>query len=253
MSAFRFLLLAVLLIGSVDAAAREFTSQDGRKINGELLAHSGDQVIIKVGAKEFVVPVANFSLDDQQFIKEWVAANPGAMRFKFGYFFDVEKEREDVTQGKAAGSMIDDKLKTFPHTAEMIVFNRDITDADAIEIHYEIYIDDFVDIRNNAYTRMAVGGAKMARLETISGKVEVPRLAAGGRIDMTRRFNTEFYIDRDGGKTDEAATDKVLGIRLRILKGGKMIGEEIHEVSNSRGLKGIEWQNTAPTEGTVVK
>jgi hypothetical protein len=44
--------------------AREFTSQDGRKINGELLAHSGDQVIIKVGAKEFAAPVANFSLDD---------------------------------------------------------------------------------------------------------------------------------------------------------------------------------------------
>ena len=70
---------------------------------------------------------------------------------------------------------------------------------------------------------------------------------------MTRTFNTEFYIDRDGGKTDEAATDKVLGMRLRVLKGGEMIGEEIHEVSNSRGLKGIEWQNTAPTEGTVVK
>lgn len=252
MSAFR-LLLAALLIVSFDAAAREFTSQDGRKINGDLLAHSGDQVIIKVGAKEFAVPVANFSLDDQQFIKEWIAANPGSMRFKLGYFFDVEREREDVTQGKAAGSMIDDKLKTFPYTYEMIVFNRDITDADGIEIHYEIYIDDFVDIRNNTYTRMAAGGAKSARLETVAGKMEVPKLAAGGRIDMTRTFNTEFYIDRDNGKTDEAATDKVLGIRLRVYKGGAMIGEEIHEVSNSRGLKGIEWQNTAPTEGTVVK
>jgi hypothetical protein len=147
--------------------------------------------------------------------------------------------------------MIDDKLKTFPRTYEMIVFNRDITDADGIEIHDEIYSDDFVEIRNNANTRMAVGGAKMARLETIAGKVEVPKLAAGGRIDMTHRFNTEFYIDRDNGKTDEAATDKVLGVRLRIYKGGAMIGEEIHEVN--RGLKGIEWQGTAPTEGTAVK
>jgi len=247
------LFLALVLITTIHADAREFTSKDGRKINGELLAHSGDQVIIKVGAKEFAVAAANFSLEDQQFIKEWIAANPGAMRFKFGYFFDVEKEREDVTQGKAAGSMTDDKLKTFPHTYEMIVFNRDISDADAIEIHYEIYIDDFVDIRNNAYTRMAVGGAKSARLEIIAGKLEVPKIAAGGRLDMTRTFNTAFYIDRDNGKTDEAATDKVLGIRLRIFKGGDMIGEEISEVSNGRGLEGIEWQGAAPTEGTVVK
>ncbi len=252
MSAFRAF-LAFVLIATFHAEGREFTSGDGRKIKGDLLAHSGDQVIIKVGAKEFAVPVANFSLDDQQFIKEWIAANPGSMRFKFGYFFDVEKEREQVSQGKAAGSMVDDKLKTFPHTYEMVVFNRDITDADAIEIHYEIYIDDFVDIRNNAFTGMAVGGEKKARLETIAGKVEVPKLAAGGRIDMTRTFNTEFYIDRDGGKTDAAATDKVLGIRLRLFKGGNMIGEEISEVSNSRGLEGIEWQSAAPTDGTVVK
>lgn len=72
-------------------------------------------------------------------------------------------------------------------------------------------------------------------------------------IAGTRLFNIEFYIDRDGGKTDEAATDKVLGIRLRVMKAGQIIAEEIGAVSNSRGLKEMEWQGIAATEGTVVK
>lgn len=237
----------------VSVQGREFTSADGRKVSGEILAHAGEQIVMQVGAKEFVVPVSNFSLEDQQYIKEWIEKNPGAVRYKFGFFFDLEKERDGGSQGKAPGAMYEDKLKTIPYSYELIVFNREIMDVTDIEIRYEIYIDDFVNTRNNSFTRMAVGGEPNAVLETVAGSFKRDLIPAGGRVDFLRIFNTEFYIDRDGGRTDEAAIDKVLGARIRIYKGDKMIAEEMDENSASRGISGIQWQNQASSEGTVIK
>jgi len=246
------LITGISLILFLSAEAREFTSKDGRKINGELLAHSGEQVIIQVGAKEFVVPISGFSVDDQQFIKEWIEKNPGAVRYKFGYFFDFEEDRTGRVQGKAPGSMIDDKLKIIPFECEMVVFNKEIAPVENVEIRYEIYIDDYVVMKNNAFTGMAVGAEKRSQLEAVAGRLEVPRIEAGGRIDFFRRFNTEMYIDRDGGKTDEAAADKVRGVRLRIYKGDVLLGEETAG-EGGREVDDIPWQSAEPSGETVVK
>jgi hypothetical protein len=246
------LITGFVLVLSLAAEAREFTSKDGRKINGELLAHSGEQVIIQVGVKEFVVPISGFSIDDQQFIKDWIQQNPGAVRYKFGYFFDFEEDRSGRTQDKAPGSMVDDKLKVIPFECEMVVFNKEIAPVDNIEIRYEIYIDDYVVMKNNAFTGMAVGAEKRSQLETVAGRLAVPRIEAGGRIDFFRRFNTEMYIDRDGGKTDEAAADKVRGVRLRIYKGEVLLGEEAAG-EGGREVDEIAWQEAEPSGETIVK
>lgn len=248
---FRLLTFCLWMISN-SATAREFTSADGRKLNGELVAHAGEQVILKVGAKEFVIGVANFSVDDQQFIKEWVAANPGAVRYKFGYFFDFEENRTGRTQGKAPGGMVDDKLKVIPWECEMVVFNKEVAPVEGIQIRYEIYIDDYVVMKNNAFTGMATGSKPVAKLETVAGSLDVPKIDAGGRIDFFRDFNIEMYIDRDGGKTDEAATDKVRGVRLRIYKDGKVIGEESAGEAG-RMVDDISWQDVEPGGETRVK
>lgn len=245
-------LLFWTFLTNLQLAAREFTSKDGRKINGELLAHSEEQVIVQVGAKEFVVPISGFSVDDQQYIKEWIQQNPGAVRYKFGYFFDFEEDRSARAQGKAPGSMIDDKLKVMPFECEIVVFNKEITAVENIEIRYEIYIDDYVVMKNNAFTGMAVGAEKRSQLETVAGRLEVPRIDAGGRIDFFRRFNIEMYIDRDGGKTDEAATDKVRGVRVRIYKGDTLLGEETAG-EGGREVGDIPWQAAEPSGETVLK
>ena len=248
----RVILFLGALLFSSGLHAREFQSKDGRKLDGELLAHAGDQVILKVGSKEFLVPISSFSDTDQTFIKDWIAQNPGAVRYKFGYFFDFEEDRSGRAQGKAPGGMIQDKLKTIPYECEMVVFNKEIGPVEGIEIRYEIYIDDYVDIRNNSFTGMAVGAEKKARLETVAGRLEVPRIEAGGRIDFTRNFNIEFYIDRDGGRTDEAALDKIRGVRLRIYKGGVVIGEETAG-EGGREVGTIAWQDEQASGETIVK
>ncbi len=249
-------LFVFALIGSaflVQGTAREFTSADGRTVNGELVAHSGDQVILQIGAKEFVVPVSGFAEADQEYINGWILENPDAVRYKFGFFFDLEKERDGGSQGKAPGGMFEDKLKVIPYSYELIVFNRGEMDVSDIKICYEIYIDDFVDTKYNRFTAMAVGAEPTANLQTIAGEFEWESIPAGGRVDFLRIFDTEFYIDRDGGKTDEAAMDKVRGVRIRVYKGNKVIAEDIDEAPGSRGLTGVSWQGEEPSEGTEIK
>ncbi len=247
----RSLLIPVIVVVFLSSGySREFTDSKGRKIEAELLAHAGENIIISRGGKEFVVPITMFSVLDQGFIREWTAANPGAVRYKFAYYTDLEKEK--ISQGKAPGSMVDDRLKVIPYTYEAIVYNKEVAPIEDIEIVYEIYVADFVDTKNNAFTRMAVGGAKTEKLQAIAGKFPVAKIPPGGRQEFSRTFNTEFYIDRDGGKTDAAATDKVIGIRIRVMKDGKVLDEHVEDEDSSRMAK-TSWQGAAPSAGTKIE
>lgn len=241
------LLLAILILAHSDGIeAREFTDSSGRKIEAELVGYSGNTVIINRGGKEFPVSATIFSLDDQEYIKGWIAENPDKARYSFGFYADLD--RKSVSQSKAPGGMIDDKLKVIPYNYEMIVYNKGIAPAEDLEIRYEIYVEDFVDVRNNRFTRMAVGGEKSARTQVVPGKLPAMTIPANGRHDFERDFNTEFYIDRDGGKTDAAATDKVIGVRIRVYKNGKLLAEH-EEGEDDDKLAKTTWQDATPYEG----
>lgn len=53
--------------------AREFTSTDGRKLNGEVLALKGDNVVLKVGTRNYTIPRDRFIEADQKYFEEWAA------------------------------------------------------------------------------------------------------------------------------------------------------------------------------------
>jgi len=241
-----FLSALLSLVGISSASAREFTDSQGRKIEAELVSHAGTTVVINRGGNEFPVDVGMFSLNDQNYIRDWIEKNPDAVKFNFNYYVDLEKLK--ISQQDAGGGAIDDKLKTIPYSYEMIVYNKDVAPAADVEIRYEIYIEDFVDVRGNRFTRMATGGEVRARNQTIAGKLEPLTIPAGGRHDFERTVNTEFYIDRDGGRTDEAATDKMIGVRIRVYKNGKVVGEYVNG-ENDKKMADIKWQDTPASEG----
>lgn len=241
-----FLLSALFLVFATGAIAREFTDSQGRTIEAELVSHSGSTVVINRSGKEFAVEVTMFSLDDQNYIRKWIEENPDAVNYDFNYYVDLEKLK--VSQQDADGGAYEDKLKTIPYNYEMIVFNKGVAPAEDIEIRYEIYIEDFVDIRGNRFVRMATGGEKRARNQTIAGKLDPLSIPTGGRHDFERTVNTEFYIDRDGGRTDEAATDKMIGVRIRIYKNGKVL-DEYESGENDRKMAEIKWQDTPASDG----
>ena len=241
-----FLMIASLLVCASATSAREFTDAQGRKIEADLVSHSGSTVVIDRGGKEFAVEVTMFSLDDQNYIRKWIEENPDAVNYEFNYYVDLEKLK--ISQQDADGGASEDKLKTIPYNYEMIVFNKGIAPAEDIEIRSEIYIEDFVDVRKNRFVRMATGGEKRARNQTIAGKLDPITIPASGRHDFERTVNTEFYIDRDGGRTDEAATDKMIGVRIRIYKNGKVL-DEYEDGEDDRKMAEIKWQDTLASDG----
>ncbi len=244
-------LFSVLAIG-FPVSAREFTDSKGRKIEAELVAHSGSNIVINRSGKEFSVPVAMFSIDDQQFIKNWIEENPNAVRFKFGYYSDLKRQGIS-SHGKAPGGMIDDRLKVVPYTYEMILYNKDVAPISDIEVRYEIYVADYVDTNRNAFTKLAVGAEKVGKIQVIAGSFQVTDpIQPKGRVEFHRTFDTESYIDRDGGRTDAFANDKVIGVRIRVYKGEKMLSE-YEEDEDSNWMKKTSWSDAKASKGTVLK
>lgn len=62
---------------------------------------------------------------------------------------------------------------------------------------------------------------------------------------MKKNFSTEFYIDRDFGQKDQAAEDQVIGVKIRVYKGGKSLDEYTHGVDTDRIAK-VSWKDKKP-------
>lgn len=69
--------LLALLLSCPFASARAWKNDAGQTIEAELTAVRGDSAVLDKAGKEFIVPIAKLSPDDQAFIKEW-QANPPA-------------------------------------------------------------------------------------------------------------------------------------------------------------------------------
>lgn len=71
----RFRLSLLFLLGSVPlllpAAERSWTNSSGKTIVATLVEISGDKAVLQMAGKNFEVPIASLSPDDQKFISEW--------------------------------------------------------------------------------------------------------------------------------------------------------------------------------------
>lgn len=66
--------MALLLVLPFHATAREWTNAaDGKRIEAEFVSSDGANVTIKMGAKEYTLPISRFSETDQAFVKEQMA------------------------------------------------------------------------------------------------------------------------------------------------------------------------------------
>ncbi|MCB1275043.1 hypothetical protein [Prosthecobacter sp.] len=97
------LMLSLCVLAASALSAREFTDQQGRKLDAEVVAVAGDQVSLKRAAdgRAFTVPVATFSAADQGFIKEWGLANQ-----KYSFDVTYEKKKVDSTKKKFGAELM---------------------------------------------------------------------------------------------------------------------------------------------------
>ena len=124
-----------LLIICLSAQARVFTDAKGREINAELVAHSGEKIVLNRAGKKFTVPISMFSSADQVYIRNWIADNPDAIDvdYKFRFYADCKSKKGVRRQDGAA---IDDKVTFNDNTYEFIVYNNGATEVLDVTLIY---------------------------------------------------------------------------------------------------------------------
>mgnify|MGYP003633923039 CR=1 FL=1 len=219
-------------------------------MEAELVSHLEDTVEIQRGTKQFSVPISMFAEADQKFIRSWITANPGKVGYKFNYYIDLDQAR--VENRSVDGAAYDDRLKTMPQDYDVIVYNKTKSDYSDIDIRFEIYVNDQVETKGNRYAALASGTKKTDKVQTIPGKVTGVSIPAEGRVEFIPRFDIHSYVDRDGGRVDQAAKDSVIGIRIRIYKGDQLLHEYIDSEDSSR-MKHANWSGTKASKATPLK
>ena len=115
--------ISSLTLLSSAAPAREFEDKFGRIIEAELVSHTGaaaENVTINKGGKEFEVKVSIFSEKDQQFIRDWMKANPP----KLNYAFRVEAEKKKLTSSSSSSSYSRSKSQVYVYEVKVTNLTR---------------------------------------------------------------------------------------------------------------------------------
>lgn len=234
----------------MQAQARTFTDKFGREIEADLVSYGDGKIELKRGGKTFKVPVETFSDADQAYIKQWAEENPAKVSYRFRTVMALKESRSGRTA--SAGTMVDDKLKHRPHHYNVLVSNMSKSDATDVEVRFEIYVNDVVDMTDGRYASLAVGAKKKDKLQVIPGKLAKTTIPADGKIEFDSDFEIQDYVDRDGGRVDQAASDKVIGIRIRVYKDGAMIHEYADAEDDGR-MRSAAWSDAAASKDTPVR
>lgn len=187
-------------------------------------------------------------LGRRAFIKNWIAKNPTKAAYRFRYYVDLDENFKGRV--RTDGAAYDDKLKFRPHNYKLIVYNANDIEVKGLTIRWEVYLNDVVDTVGNAYTKLALGYKKQDKLQTLAGKVVDKSLDLKGKIEINHGFILQDYVDRDGGRVDQAARDNVIGIRARIYKDDELI-DEFEDGEDDGRFKDASWQDAeceAPIE-----
>lgn len=149
------------------------------------------------------------------------------------------------------GVMVTDKLKTRPHNYNIVVYNQSKSELSEINIRYEMYVNDVVDIKGNCYAKLAVGVYKIDKLQAIPGKLSKLKIPSEGKVEFEHNFDLHNYVDRNGGKVDQAASNKVIGVRVQVYMGESLLYEHF-EAEDDKRMEGATWQNGEAKEETPV-
>lgn len=246
------ILIQLCLLPASRLSAREFTDAKGRKIEAEITGATPDgKVEILRGGKTITAPITLFSLDDQDYIRKWIKEHPDAVSYRFNYYVDLDELREQNSARE--GSMVTDKLKTKPQRLLVNVTNKNPIPIKDLKVVVDAVVDDAVNIVDGSYARLAVGAkrSELVRTQRFRAEGTFPEINPKGRAELTFEFNIERYVDRDGGKVDGTATDRVLGAWIRVYKGGKMVGEFKRAFESK--FDEIKWSDEGLSKASKVK
>jgi hypothetical protein len=201
----------VLSVGSLEAAPRIFTSTDGKTIQAEVIAADGLQATLKLAdGRQTAVPLNRLSQADQQYLADWVKANPQAIRYSFTV--DATKDKLESKTAATGSSIVKGTATSWLYHVK--ITNRASQAITGLKMRYQIHYTD------------VEGTTKSSEFK--SGVKDVPDLKPGGSttvdtdpVELVKtELNGSFYY-ADGAKSRQS--DTIKGIAVRLEHNGKPV------------------------------
>lgn len=119
-------LLLFLTVEPMQAESREWTSSDGKKIEGTILKLEGDTVTLETSRGTFELPLTRLAEEDQAFAKEWAESQEKAM---------AEEDSDEKKTAPELGDFENLTLGEWPQyvVAELSVDQIETVDPSTIE------------------------------------------------------------------------------------------------------------------------
>lgn len=203
-------LASLCLLAVVGLPAHEFTDLQGRKLDAEILAASGGQVMLKRASdgRAFNVAASTFTAADQKFISDWADANTK-------YSFDVTYTKKKLNQTRTKRGAVTYIEETWMY--KINIRNRQPTAIGDLRVDYW------------CFRREDSGKGKgSARIET-SGSSKVDSVLGSGTATVDTKEIILNKQELDGGfyfvNGDSAIqSDGMGGFALRIFdKNGREV------------------------------
>ena len=212
---------------------------DGRLLEAKLVSATGDMITVEraTDRKQFQVPLEKFHDVSQRYIRLWLDRDVEAIDYSIG--FVARKRLLDGSDYETAGRT----LTTDKWVYDIELTNRTRNELEDAEIEFRVFYDDKVRFQRTA----AYPGGGIAQ---DGESVDLPTLAYNARAEFTTpavELNTYRYDPTKGDR--EYRRDQLVGVWLRVLKGGDVV-EEFK--SNEASMKDLAWDGEQETEITVT-
>lgn len=225
-----------------DGAFHEFANKDGQVIDARITRVTPDWKTMTIQMRDgrsFEMQVNVLTLDDQQWVKEWIGANPEATAVKFE--LDVIFEKKEDTTERERDDYYRYTIKDVTYTIS--VRNKSRADLVGAKVEYAIIFEDAVRIYRNDLT----GDPDYFRdddnpdEELIKGSSEVTTTLAYNHVhEFITKPAKEETVNGDGGTT--YGEDRIIGALVRVLdRDGAVIGEY---KSGETSMRDRTWEKT---------
>ncbi len=239
-----------LLVGlAVSASARQFTDDQGRQIEAELIGVNGSNVVLERGGQAAQWPIEKLSPKDQAYVKVWLKDPPSAPKVRVNVW-----EREGIGEtgrfeAKNAGPQMPKNIPMLKSTEEKEKYGyydidlSNLSNVDALDVHlsYVVYV---IDASNQVIDFTA--GKKIERIPAGERVSEVSLAATSVRAKTTSlTLGTGMLGNLTAGTNTDRTKERFGGIWARVYgPDGELLGERkmLHDE-----LERLDFQFTGST------
>jgi hypothetical protein len=211
---------------SLSAIAYEFTDQQGRKLEAEIVSTDARQVTLKrTDGRVFTLPVTTFSAADQRHIADWAAAN---VRYDFRVEHTTKKIGEEKKKQQSGEALDIHEYETWVY--QIKITSRMKIALSELRVDYWCFREEELPPPSSKRSRRA--GESEAewrkpekRLAFVSGSAEINSLPALGSMALDSKEVVLHKLKKGTtsmGKFGADTSDRLAGYALRIFdKSGK--------------------------------